>query len=132
MGLIGAPAGVVSDAFEGPVSVGGAENNPLLKSKPATLPYPTKAQSVVAAKKDVTLAEMNKLMVETHHWNQRLRTTTRRQLLLVEGDTRLTASGDTSQANLVWTREGNYDPNLQEEVAVSPLLSILHHQHKTS
>jgi hypothetical protein len=51
MGLIGAPVGVVSDAFEGPVSLGGAENNPLLKSKPATLPYPTKAQSVVAAKK---------------------------------------------------------------------------------
>lgn len=65
MGLIEAPVGVVSGAFEGPVSLGGAENKPLLKSKPATLPYPTKAQSVVAATKDVTLAEMNKLMAGT-------------------------------------------------------------------
>ena len=49
MGLIGVPSAVVSGAPVPPGRGGGALRMPLLKRKPATLPYPTYEDKVVPA-----------------------------------------------------------------------------------
>ena len=51
IGLIGVPSAVVVGAFDDP-SADGAAKIPLWKRNPATLPYPTNAQSVVAERKE--------------------------------------------------------------------------------
>jgi hypothetical protein len=50
---MGVPSAVVVGALDDDPSLDGAANMPLWNRNPATLPYPTSAQSVVTVRRDV-------------------------------------------------------------------------------
>jgi hypothetical protein len=71
IGLMGVPSAVVVGALEDPPSADGAAKIPLWKRNPATLPYPTNAQSVVAASRVVSPRKGEGAVQTTNHLNQR-------------------------------------------------------------
>lgn len=121
IGLMGVPSAVVVGAFDELPSPVGAAKIPLWKRNPATLPYPTNAQSVVAVGKRCQVEKKKKsFVVITNRWSPRWQKTIHRPSPSIENDRHLRVSEDTFPAGRALPRGRKYDPDRQGRTTVSP------------